>query len=306
MKPGFFGHHGPMNKSRGLAFLLVLVLGLTACGGDSPTSTNEAAEAEDQGDADDGEGRPNKKSADFGKTDEGGEGADDGERVGGSGDKGDTGTVEGSEDDSSSAWYPAAGMYTYTQSGWEEFCDASRCDKQDLPPTQDVKTTHKSRSSNEVVVVTEAEASDSRFVRTTTRHTPEGAFITDVFLRFDYEGVSFNNSYQPEPPVEILRLPLRTGMEWAGQWEDKTSGNYQIKVGPKESVSVGGRSVQAFRVNTVTHFRGEFDGSAMVTIWVDPATLAPVKTKGKLDVKSFFGTYRSEFSATLRSAPGYR
>ena len=302
------GHHGVMTRKGAAAFLVVLLLGAVACGGDSPTASEEAAEdraeqAETGGGSEE-EGQ-NKGPRGAKGTAEGGEGADDGTRVSGRGAAGGAGG-QGSEDDSSSAWYPANGVYTYGQSGWEEFCDTSGCERQDLPPTQDVKTTHKSRSNDVVVVVTEAEASDSRFVRTTTRHTRNGAFVTDVYLKFDYEGVSFNNSYQPDPPVETLRLPLRSGMAWSGRWEDKTSGDYRIRIGPQEQLSVGGRSVQALRVETTTHFRGEFEGTAEVTIWIDPATLAPVKTQGRLDVDSFFGAYRSAFKATLRSAPGYR
>jgi hypothetical protein len=290
-----------MTKLRTAAFVATLVLGMAACGGDTPAPTS-AAESDEQ---DEETRSPGAKRGGAMPTKSDGKVAAAGSSGGGSAKKG-AATTETGDDDSSSAWYPQQGVYTYNQSGSEEFCDASRCDKQDLPPTQDVKTTYKSRSAGEVVVVTEAHASDSRFVRTTSRHTPGGAFVTDVYLKFDYEGVSFNNSYQPQPPVETLRFPLRSGMQWAGEWEDKTSGNYQIRVGEKEAVSVGGRSVQAFRLETVTHFRGEFDGSAIVTIWIDPATAAPVKTVGKLDVKSFFGEYRSQFRATLSSAPGYR
>lgn len=294
-----------MSKLRGAALALVLVLFVTACGGDDPTATNDAVGADEQ-EEEKGERERGKAKADAGSdSDDGSEGEDDGQRVAG-GTQEQPGGGEGAEDDSSSAWFPAKGIYTYEQNGFEEFCDASRCEKQDLPPTQEVKTTFKSHASNEVVVVTEAEASDSRLVRTTTRHIPDGAFITDVYLRFDYEGVTFNNSYQPDPPVEALRQPLRTGMKWSGKWEDKTSGDYVIRVGRKETVSVGDRVVQAFPLHTVTNFRGEFEGRADVTVWIDPATLAPVRSAGKIDVKSFFGRYRTEFHALLRSAPGYR
>lgn len=300
----FFGHHGDMIKMRGIAVATAVLLGLGACGGDPPAPTNEAAEAEslEQTRPEQTEGAAAGKSTDDsskaqGKT-KGGAAA--------AGAKNEPATTEGNEDDASSAWYPARGLYTYEQSGFEEFCDASSCDKQDLPATQEVKTTYKSQSPDEVVVVTEAEASRSRFVRTTTRHERKGAFITDVFVRFDYEGVNFNNSYQPKPPVETLRLPLSAGMRWSGQWKDSTSGDYSIAVRGKEEVSVGGRSVQAFRLDTVTHFRGDFDGTATVMVWIDPATVAVVKTRGELDVESVFGSYRSKFSATLSSAPDYR
>lgn len=211
----------------------------------------------------------------------------------------------GGEDDGSSAFAPAAGTYVYDQNGYEEFCDASSCDREDLPPTQDVATTHEKRSANEVVVVTEAQASDSRFTKTTTRHTRARALITNVQIRFNYQGFRFNNSYQPEPPIEAVRYPLQEGSSWSGSWEDSTSGRYSIEVGAKRSVMVGNATVQAFPVRTRTTFSGEFEGRADVVTWIDPATAAIVKLEGEIRVQSVFGRYGSEFSASLRSAPGY-
>lgn len=278
--------------------LLALLLG--ACGNDAPAPSAEATAPADQEQKEKSstKGGSNKKPRTSAERQSAKK--DDGKVS-----SGDGATAEGGEDDASSSWYPGKGVYTYGQTGWEEFCDATSCEKQDLPPTQEVKTFYDSLSSNEVVVVTEAEASRSRFVRTTTRHTPKGAFVTEVYLRFNYEGVSFNNSYQPEPPVEIVRLPLRAGMKWSGEWKDDTSGDYAIDVDPREAVSVGGRTVQAFPLHAVTHYRGEFDGSSTTTVWVDPATAAVVKTVGEISVESFFGKYRSNFRATLRSGPGY-
>ena len=211
----------------------------------------------------------------------------------------------GGEDDGSSAFAPAAGTYIYAQSGFEEFCDATECERQDLPPTQEVATSHKDGSGEEVVVVTEAESSDSRYTKTTTRHTHRHALITNVQVRFNYEGFSFNNSYQPDPPVESVRYPLQEGSSWSGEWKNNTSGDYSIAVGASRSVMVGNATVQAYPVRTRTTFTGEFEGTADVITWIDPATAAVVKIEGELRVTSVFGRYASEFSATLRSAPGY-
>ena len=211
----------------------------------------------------------------------------------------------GGEDDGSSAFAPAPGTYLYDQSGYEEFCDATDCERQDLPRTQEVATSHKDGSDDEVVVIAEAQSSDSRFTKTTTRHTRGHALITNVQVRFNYEGFSFNNSYQPDPPVESVRYPLQEASSWSGAWKDSTSGEYSIDVGAPRAVMVGNATVQAYPVHTRTTFTGEFDGTADVITWIDPATAAVVKIEGELRVESVFGRYGSEFSATLRSAPGY-
>lgn len=296
-----------MRSHRLGALAVVLVLLLAGCGGDSgPTA------ADDQTATQEGSGSEQKQGpgAKRGEDDRNAPGAakkdvPPGTSKGDGTSGGESGGEGGGEDDYSSAYYPAAGTYVYEQSGYEEFCDSSSCDKEDLPPSQDVKTTHKDRSGDSVTVVTEARSSDSRLTRTTTTHSPANALITNVQVKFNYEGFQFDNSYQPDPPVESIRYPLRSGMSWSGMWKDSTSGDYSIEVGAKRSVSVGGRTVQAYPLRTQTTFRGEFDGTADVTVWIDPATAAIVKMSGELQVKSVFGSYHTEFTATLQSAPGY-
>lgn len=284
--------------------LCVLVL-LGACSTEQEASP-DANEVESEGPAaDDSEANKDDTKRSPGAR-PGGAGADDKKKGAGVASGGGSATEDGGgEDDGSSAFAPAPGTYVYDQSGFEEFCDATDCERQDLPPTQEVATSHKDGSGEAVVAVTEAESSDSRYTKTTTRHTRRHALITNVQVRFNYEGFSFNNSYQPDPPVEAVRYPLQEGSSWSGEWKDSTSGEYSIDVGPSRSVMVGNATVQAYPVRTRTTFTGEFEGNADVITWIDPATAAVVKIEGDLRVKSVFGRYASEFSATLRSAPGY-
>lgn len=294
------GHDGGMDLSR-LAPLIVVALALGACssvptevaGEPKPEATVETKGATASGTA--------KRSSEKNQA-----ARKHGQPLGSKNQRAEgNGGEEGAEDDSSSAYYPASGTYVYTQSGYEEFCDTSGCDKADLPSTQDVKTTHKERSSDTVIVVTEARSSDSRLTRTTTAYSAERALITNVQVKFNYEGFQFDNSYQPDPPVESVRYPLRSGRSWSGTWNDSTSGDYSIDIGPARGVSVGGQVVQAYPLRTQTTFRGEFDGTADIQVWIDPATAAVVKMSGELRVESVFGSYHTEFTATLRSAPGY-
>lgn len=283
---------------------------LTGCANETPPveDQDEVAQqdrSDDAGDQRDDEGREagTKEDRRPGERKAGGEGLSGP----GGGGRNDAGTREGSEeDDSSSAFYPAAGSYSYAQQGTEEFCDTTNCEEEPLPKTQVVETSHERRSEREVVVVTDARSSHSRRMKTRTTHSPDGALITNVQVDFRYEGFSFTNSYQPSPPVEAVHLPLRAGQHWQGSWKDSTSGDYEVRVGEPISMTIAGGTVQAFPLHTVTDFRGEFEGRADVTIWIDPATSAIVKTQGEMKVKSVFGSYSTNFTATLRSAPGYR
>ena len=285
------------------ALCVFMVLG--ACSTEQPASpTTSDVESETPAAGDSAANKDEAKRSPG--TRQGGSGTHDkkkGDRVAGGG--GSATEDGGGEDDGSSAFAPAPGTYVFDQAGFEEFCDATDCERQDLPPHQEVATSHKDRSDEEVIVVTEAEASGSRYTKTTTRHTRGNALITNVQVRFNYEGFSFNNSYQPDPPVEAVRYPLQEGSSWSGAWKDSTSGEYSIDVGAARSVTVGDATVQAYPVRTRTTFSGEFEGNADIVTWIDPATAAVVKIEGELRVKSVFGRYASQFSATLRSAPGY-
>jgi hypothetical protein len=197
---------------------------------------------------------------------------------------------------SESTFYPAAGTYLFDQEGYEEFCQAT-CDRQDLPATQRVEYRYRSRSQGAAVVVSEARSSEERTMRTTTKWTRTTALITEVTTSFEWSGFEFVTTYQPKPPVESLRFPLQVGDRWSGRWEAKTSGEYDISVVAEEG--------DAFRIGTATRFEGEFDGTADITVWLDPDTRSIVAAEGTIDVESGFGTYRSEFDTSLRSGPGY-
>ena len=232
----------------------------------------------------------------------GGGGGDDGGR---SGRPRNAFNDSGSEDDGSSATYPAAGDYLFAQSGFEKFCAGGRCERQGLAKKQTVRLSVTTRSDDGATVVSETISSDDRVLRTTTDYTRAGALITDVYTRLTYQGFAFENDYHPAPPVESLRFPLQDGAAWSGSWKDSTSGDYAVRVFGPTSVTVAGRAVRAFQVATSTRFRGEFNGEAKTLAWIDPATKAVVKISGSADLNSTYGRYVTEFSNSLRSGPRY-
>ena len=199
---------------------------------------------------------------------------------------------------------PAAGSYVYSQNGFEEFC-AAGCDRQRLPKRQVIETTVPERSADAATVVTEAQASRNRMARTTTRYTRAGAFVTEVYVRFAYAGYTFERTYRPRPMVESMRFPLEPGTSWSGSWKGKVSGSYSVSVTGRDTIHVAGRAVDALRVETSTRFRGDFEGRANATLWIDPRTKALVKTAGNLSVASAYGRYTTGFATALSSGPGY-
>lgn len=294
-------------KRKLLALSCALVM-LAACS-DDPTlpSADEGVSA----DQDTNQGKSRGSGGDNRPQGKASSKQDNGKSSGGSGDDGGSGAKAGgaSKDDGGSdpqeettassdpLPYPAAGKYVYQQSGYEEFCQTTSCDKKDLPAEQAVEVSYKKKSKDRATVVSESRSSNNRVTRTTTKFTPTVALITEVYTRFNYQDVRFEDTYRPDPPVEALRFPLRSGMSWSGQWKDTTSGDYKISVGKKTG--------DVYEITTKITFRGQFEGESHATVWFDSVHKAIVRSVGRLNVKSAFGTYRSEFRTALKSGPGY-
>ena len=224
-----------------------------------------------------------------------------GNRSGGSNPAGGGGARGGG---SSGALFPASGRYVFNQNGYEEFCSGT-CQREKLPPRQAVTSSVVSRSEGSATVVTEMRSSNSRMTRTTTRFTRGSADIVEVYVKFTYSGYTFEQTYRPQPPVESIRFPIVNGDSWRASWKGDVSGDYGASVQGREAVNVNGRSVKAAKLQTSTRFRGDFEGTANATIWVDPKTKAIVKTAGNLAVDSDFGSYSTGFATALVSGPGY-
>lgn len=305
---------------RTATLLLATALLLTACAsGDQPVDdaggSNAIAEnggASDKAKESKGNSSEKKKKSRSKERERGGEsreeasagvgapegGSDDEDRDEGDSTNRGSGTRNGA--------YPSAGAYTFAQSGYEEFCDsAGRCDRSKLPSRQPVKLSYENRSGSSATLVTEQKASDSRVARTWTRFTPSGAHITKVYVLMEYSGFRFERTYVPEPAVESMRFPFTSSEGWSGRWQASTSGSYSVKVGAASNTEVGGREITAYRIDTSTEFRGDFQGKSSVTAYYDVDTKALIAAEGVLNVTSQFGRYSTAFDTNLLSGPGY-
>lgn len=230
---------------------------------------------------------------------------DPGDAGGGGSGAGAAASGNGERESDGAAAYPAAGSYVFSQRGTEQFCDTSgNCDEDPLPHRQPTSVSYTSRSDDSAVVVSEVRAG-RRVARTTAHFGPGNVVVTELYVRLDYGGISFERTYTPEPPVEAYRFPFRPGASWSGSWRDDTSGKYSVSVGDKRTITVGGRSVSAYPVRMRMELSGDFDGKSDATTWVDPRTRSIVATSGALNVSSAFGRYSTVFRTTLIEGPGY-
>lgn len=284
---------------------LALLLSI-GCASETPsTETPTAVDTPSTEESDNGKKEAKKKGA---KGDGSPEDASAGtqEKSDRSEDRDEGGSAPSASGSGEPAAYPASGTYTFSQSGYEEFCNnAGQCDKDRLPPRQPTSITYESADDDSALVVAEQEQSNSRLTRTWTRFDRSGAHITKMYVRFNYTGFTFERTYEPKPPVEALRFPVAAGESWSGEWRASTSGSYSVKVGRKTSLDVNGRTVSAYPVETNTEFRGDFEGKSRITAYIDPKTKAIVATDGVLNVTSNFGRYTTVFETKLVKGPRY-
>ena len=305
-------------KKTTIALATTLLL-LSGCASEDPP-VDEAGRSATANEEPGSRGDDKKEKGDKGKQRKPGEESREEASAGGGDAAGDDGSEDGNGGGSTdggsgasksgggggAAPYPAAGTYSYAQSGYEEFCDsAGRCEKEKLPARQPVSLSYEKRSGSTATVVTEQQASGSRVARTWTKYAPSGAHITKVYVRMEYSGFRFERTYVPEPPVEAFRFPFRTGESWSGSWRASTSGSYSVEVGDAKKTEVGGRGVTAYRIDTTTEFRGDFEGKSRVTAYYDYDTKALIAADGVLNVTSQFGRYTTVFETQLTSGPGY-
>ena len=200
---------------------------------------------------------------------------------------------------------PSPGSYTYSQSGYEEFCQGASCDRTKLPATQTVEVDYQQRSKSSAVAVVDAHVSSRSSTRTTFEFTERGTRILEMVITASTGGLDYSTRYRPEPPIKAIVLPLSTGKSWSGRWKDNVSGNYQIRVVARETLRAGGRTVNAFKLTSKTTFSGELKGHQDLIAWIDPSTGQVVKTAGFTTAESSLGRYETRFETALSGGPGY-
>lgn len=215
-----------------------------------------------------------------------------------------TAAATASASPTSGASYPAAGAYRYGQTGYERFCQAL-CDRRDLPSPLTITVSHASPGAGAITVIDHGQVSEMRATRNTSVWRRSAVSLVGHLTRFATGAISYESSWEPQPPIQILRLPIRAGQTWFGSWEAETAGEYTVVVVGVDSVSVGGKPVPAYRVETEMTLSGEFEGSHQITLWIDPATKATVRARGSLDVRASGGRYETHYDLSLDSAPGY-
>lgn len=276
--------------------------GATSDGVATPGAETKAAETPDAGGR--GEKRPGKGAGGSQGNGQGGSGGDNSSGLQAP-EGSDTSSGEGSGEGGSDGGFalPPEGSYGYSQEGYEEFCQGQACDRTPLPNTQRVDIDHGERSGSTAMLTSVAHQS-SRTTNTTDYRVTDGLVeITRLAVEVNYNGFRYAETYEPQPPIHALELPLRAGARWSGSWDAQVYGNYAFHVQARESIQAAGRTFDAFRIRTDVDLHGELEGFVKATIWIDPETGGILKSESLTHTKSALGTYEALVNITLTSTP---
>lgn len=200
---------------------------------------------------------------------------------------------------------PREGTYVYGQKGWEEFCQTANCDRRDLPAEQEIVVSYLDRSDSSATFESEADGgSRSQTIR--YHVTDDQVAIERLTGSVTYSGFTMSQEMVPDPAIVSAIFPLEVGDSWSGSWDDRNEemdGSYRFEVAGREKISAAGKTYSAFVLDVNMTFTGDYEGSNVMRIWVDPGKLSILSTKGKIELTSQFGTYRSSFTTYLSSNP---
>lgn len=272
---------------RFLPLLLVLTLGLAACGGDDDTDRTAARDATPTPDA---TGTTDATTPDPDGADGGGEPGGAATPAPGGGADGDTpqttpAPVEPAPEGRLNR--PRAGRYLYDLEGSrsgpgtvgdQPYADGARVTI-DLSVQGDVYTARSSTNQEQGA--------------TTNRNRFDAEGVVLEYTRLDSPFTSFECTYQP--PVRILRYPLRAEAYPKQEWSNADcSGSVQIRITGRADVQAAGRTWTTWVVETVTDYRfgTSVEGRMEGTTWYAPDLGTAVRN----DMRNQ-GTFRSTGSS---------
>lgn len=197
---------------------------------------------------------------------------------------------------------PQLGVYDYTISGTYQYGSESR---QRYPS--------KARMVVEYVGKDEdPEESGPQFTTRTTWNFAQDTLVTTtqwepgrVLLLYTNLLSDGEHRCVYEPPVEILRLPIQAQVLPAQPWEGaECSGEIQVSVLRKESVSAAGRRWEAWKVRQVMRYvMGDLEGTRDDTIWISPDLGVELKIERKADVTRSGDRLRMRQTMLLKEYP---
>ena len=132
------------------------------------------------------------------------------------------------------------------------------------------------------------------------RYTPQGVFLEYEFAQVSCAGTAQATNVDYSPPQEKVRLPLRVGASWNGQGGDaQRTETYAAKVLRTETLTIAGRAVNTYVIETSIRMTGDEHGTRLQQWWYAPTLAMPVQWHEEYDAARGPASYEAQLTVTL-------
>jgi hypothetical protein len=136
------------------------------------------------------------------------------------------------------------------------------------------------------------------------RYTPAGTYLDYENATVTCQGVRQSSETSYSPPQLRTKGTLAVGQSWTnhGGDADRTE-TATSKVLRRETLTVGGRSVATYVIQTTTSITGSESGSRGQTWWYSPEWAMPLKWTERIDAKRSGAAYSENVTVAVTSHP---
>ncbi len=117
-------------------------------------------------------------------------------------------------------------------------------------------------------------------------------------------GVRQSSEVSYVPVQARVKFPLKVGTTWAGKGGDaERTESYTTEVTGTEALTLGGREVEAYVVETTSEFTGSEKGTRVQRWWYAPAFAMPLRWSDHTEGSRAGATYTNDLTVSVTSVP---
>lgn len=143
---------------------------------------------------------------------------------------------------------------------------------------------------------------NGRITETRVRGASDGLHLEYLKNTSKFAGITDVREFTPNPPPLILGTGAPAGdhLSFTMSGSDVTVVT-TVDVLPRQSISIGGKTIQAIVIKIHTEFSGDVTGSGDATNWLRPTDGLLLRETDSSDVQSGFAHVTSNYDAKLDS-----
>lgn len=194
-----------------------------------------------------------------------------------------------------------AGVYSYATSGQTQLTGAIKR-TYGMPPTTTLTVDPGSGGAQRSVRDFRDEDGNGRVTEMRIRSAANGFYLEYLRNTTKIAGVTDVRTFQPNPPPLILRAGAPNGDHLTFTIEGSgVTAMSEVDVLRRETITIGGKSLQAIVIRIHTTFSGDVEGEETATNWLRPSDGLLLRDQSNATVDAGFTTVKTNYLATLKN-----